>query len=235
MPTTTWATAWTTSHEHRPGARHARFSAGGRAAPPVRDRRDRRRLSAVRLRAARDPVGREHRDPARQVRRRRRQADLQDPEARGRRRDGAGRPRAALRPHRAAGAGGRRVPRESCRSSSSATRCSRCGARTVRRRGASASSTSATSTRSDRRRWWWKPNCLGAACEVLSRLGFADLHGSNQPSRSCCRRCSTAREVPTAAESDDLVAADKLDKVGRGRRHERTAGEIILPAMFTPG
>ena len=105
------------------------------------------------------PAGREHRDPARQVRRRRRQADLQDPEARRGRRDRAGRPGAALRPDRAAGPGGRRVPRAACRSSSSATRCSRCGAPIGRRRAASASSTSATWTPSGRRRWWSKPSC----------------------------------------------------------------------------
>ena len=49
--------------------------------------------------------------------------------------------------------------RASCRSSSSAIRCSRCGAPIVRRRAASASSISVTSTRSDRRRWWSKPSC----------------------------------------------------------------------------
>ena len=106
----------------------------------------------LRLRAARDAGGREHRDPHRQVRRGRRPAHLQDPEARRGRQDRRGRPGAALRPHRAAGPRRRRVPRARCRSSSSATRCSRSGAPTGRRRAASASSTSATSTPSGRRR-----------------------------------------------------------------------------------
>ena len=76
----------------------------------VRHRRHRRRLPALRLRAARDAGGREHRDAARQVRRGRRPPDLQDPEARRGRQDRRGRPGAALRPHRAAGARRRRVP-----------------------------------------------------------------------------------------------------------------------------
>ena len=67
------------------------------------------RLRALRVRAARDAGVREHRDAARQVRRRGQQADLQDP-ARGeheaQRRGGPG---AALRPHRSARARRRAV------------------------------------------------------------------------------------------------------------------------------
>ena len=97
---------------HAARARHARFSAGGRPPPRVRRRRHPRGLRSLRVRAARDAGRREHRDAARQVRRRRQQAHLQDPEARRARGHRPGRPRAALRPDGAAGARRGRVSGE---------------------------------------------------------------------------------------------------------------------------
>ena len=149
-----------------------------------------------------------------QVRRRRRSAHLQDPEARRRRRARARRTWrcATTSPCRWRAWSPSTGP--GCRSSSSATRCSRCGAPTARRRAASASSTSATSTPSARRRWWSRPNCCRPAPTCCARLGFADF-----TIRLNHRRLLTAMlergGVPTDLHGTALVALDKLDKIGR--------------------
>ena len=100
----------TACHRTRPAARHARLPARRRPPARVRHRRRPRRLRAVRVRAARDAGVREHRDAARQVRRRRQQAHFQDPEARRARGERRGGPGAALRPDGAARARRRAVP-----------------------------------------------------------------------------------------------------------------------------
>ena len=80
-----------------PRARHARLPSGGRPPARLRDRRHRGRVPALRLRAAGNAGAREHRDADRQVRRRRRQADLQGAPPRRARVVGRDRSGAALR------------------------------------------------------------------------------------------------------------------------------------------
>ena len=69
-------------HVHKATGRNPRFSSRRHPPARVRHRCRSRRLRAVRLRAARDAGVREHRDAARQVRRRRQQAHFQDSAAR---------------------------------------------------------------------------------------------------------------------------------------------------------
>ena len=106
----------------------------------------------LRVRAARDARRREHRDAHRQVRRRRRPAHLQDPQARRRRQDRRAPIWRCATTSPCRWRGWWRSTGRRCPSSSSATRCSRCGGPTGRRRAASASSTSATSMPRARRR-----------------------------------------------------------------------------------
>ena len=102
-----------------------------------------------------------------------------------------------------------------CRSSSSATRCSRCGAPTGRRRGASASSTSATWTPSARRSMVVEAELLAAGADVLARLGFTDFTIRLNHRQAAGRRCSTPAACPPRCTTTALVALDKLDKIGR--------------------
>ena len=203
------------------------FLPGRRPPPALRDPDDCRGLRALRLRAARNAGGREPRDAARQVRRGGQSARLPRPQARGgtaararragRAKRGVRRPGAALRPDGAAGARRRRAPRR-CRSSSSATRFSRCGARIGRRAAASASSTSATSTSSARRRRSSRPSCAPRPRRRCARSGFSDFtirlnHRAAADARSsrspACRPTSTATRWSRSTSSD---------KIGAGRR-----------------
>ena len=88
---------------------------------------------------------------------------------------GRGRPRAALRPDRAAGARRRPVPDELPRVLQALPDSAGVARRPAGSAAASASSTSATSTPSDRRRRSSRPSCCAAVSEVLERLGFSDF------------------------------------------------------------
>ena len=179
---------------------------------------------ALRLRAARDAGAREHRDADGQVRRRGQQAHLQGPAPRRARVVRRDRPGAALRPDRAARARGRRVPRRSCRSSSSATRFSRCGAPTARRAAASASSTSATSTRSARRRRSSRPSCARRSATCCATLGFADfvIRLNHRAVLTALLDAAGVARGPARRRRSSRI--DKLDKIGRdGVREELVA------------
>ena len=55
---------------------------------------------------------------------------------------------------------------------------------------------------------------LGAVCEILDRLGFAEYR-LQVNHREVLRGLVEAAGIPAARESDTLVALDKLDKIGR--------------------
>ena len=138
----------------------------------------RARVRALRLRAARDAGVREHRDAARQVRRRGQQAHFQDPEARRARGQRRGGPCAALRPDRAARARRGAVPERAAEVLQALPDSAGVARGPAGARAASASSTSAISTRSDRRRRWSRPSSCRRSARCSRRWVSATSRSS---------------------------------------------------------
>jgi histidyl-tRNA synthetase len=138
--------------------------------------------------------------------------DLQDSEARRARGQRPGRPRAALRPDRAAGARRGAVPAQLPKFFKR-YQIQPVGAPIVRRAAASASSTSATSTASGRRRR--SSRRTDRRVSDLTALGFTDFVDSDQ-----------SPAIHAACVEPDSVADDRSASARRARqaRQDRRAG-----------
>ena len=188
----------------------------------------RRRLRALRLRAARDAGAREHRDADRQVRRRRQQAHIQGAAPRRARVVGRDRPGAALRPDRAARARRRRASRQAAEvlqalPDSAGVARRPAGARPLPR---------VLPVRRRRDRIDVAGGRGGAVRRGQRRAAGARVHGLRrpaEPSRAADRRCSTRPACRPSVHGDALVALDKLDKIGRDGCRARAASAGSIP------
>ena len=116
-----------------------------------------------------------------------------------------------------------RVPAASCRSSSSATRFSRSGAPTGRRRGASASSTSATWTRIGST----SPVVEAEVCAAVARRArAARVHRLRDPAESsrAAARAARRRRACRADLHDSALVAHR--QAGQGRASTASTAEL---------
>ena len=188
------------------------------------------RLRALRIRAARDAGGREHRDAAGEVRRRRQPAHFQDPQARRARGERPGRPGAPLRPDGAAGARRRAVSEQAA----AALQALSDPAGVARR---SAGARAVPRVLPVRRRLARLDLAGGRSRVVRGRVGCADrtrLQRLRHPDQSPAVADGAARAWRVSAEplhGDALVALDKFDKIGR----DGVAGELAQRGIARAG